>query len=119
MGHLRGLLRACLWDAEDADPGTVLARVDRPVQGLRVASLATMVYVRAVRPDAPGEPWRVHAGRAGHPPMLLRHPNGDVRVLDEVSGLLVGVDATRHRDSVHLDVPTGATLLAYTDGLIE
>ena len=24
MGHLRGLLRACIWDAEDADPGSVL-----------------------------------------------------------------------------------------------
>ena len=56
MGHLRGLLRACVWDAEDADPGAVLARVDRLVQGLRVASLATMVYARAVRPDGDGEP---------------------------------------------------------------
>ncbi|UOY00613.1 SpoIIE family protein phosphatase [Blastococcus sp. PRF04-17] len=119
MGHLRGLLRACLWDAEDADPGTVLGRVDRLVQGLRVASLATMVYVRAVRPDQPGESWRVHAASAGHPPMLLRQPDGDVRVLDEVGGLLVGVDATRHRESIDLVVPTGTTLLAYTDGLIE
>jgi serine phosphatase RsbU (regulator of sigma subunit) len=119
MGHLRGLLRACLWDAEDADPGTVLARVDRLVQGLRVASLATMVYARAVRPVEAGAPWRVHAASAGHPPMLLRQPDGTVRVLAEVTGLLVGVDATSHRKSVVLDVPPGSTLIAYTDGLIE
>jgi PAS domain S-box-containing protein len=119
MGHLRGLLRACLWDADDADPGTVLARVDRLVQGLRVASLATMVYARAVRPASEGGPWRVHVANAGHPPMLLRHPNGSVRILSEVTGMLVGVDASSHRQSVVLEVPGGSTLVAYTDGLIE
>ena len=54
MGQLRGVLRAVVWEAADGDPGTVLARVDRLVQGLRVASLATMVYVRAERPAARG-----------------------------------------------------------------
>jgi len=119
MGHLRGLLRACLWDAEDTDPATVLARVDRLVQGLRVASLATIGYARARRPDGEREPWRVHVANAGHPPMLLRHPDGSVRILAEVTGLLVGVDASTHRTSVVLDVPRGSTLIAYTDGLIE
>ena len=119
MGHLRGLLRACIWDSEEADPGGVLARVDRLVQGLRVASLATMVYARALRPVGDGEPWRVHVANAGHPPMLLRQPNGSVEILSEITGMLVGVDAESHRESVVLQVPRGATLLAYTDGLIE
>ena len=119
MGHLRGVLRACIWDAEDADPGWVLARVDRLVQGLRVASLATMVYARAVRPATPGSPWELHVANAGHPPLLLREPDGAVQVLDELTGLLVGVDATTHRETLLLDVPPGTTLIAYTDGLIE
>ena len=51
--------------------------------------------------------------------MLLRSPDGSVRILEEVTGLLVGVDVSSHRESVVLDVPRGATLLAYTDGLIE
>jgi PAS domain S-box-containing protein len=119
MGHLRGLLRACIWDAEEADPQQVLGRVDRLVQGLRVASLATMVYTRALRPEAPGEPWRLHVANAGHPPMLLRMPDGSVRVLAEITGMLVGVDASTSRTTVTLDVPAGSTLLAYTDGLIE
>jgi hypothetical protein len=119
MGHLRGLLRACIWDSEEADPGAVLARVDRLVQGLRVASLATMVYARAVRPDADGEPWRVHVANAGHPPMLLRRPNGSVDILAEVTGMLVGVDVASRREAVVLEVPRGSTLIAYTDGLIE
>jgi PAS domain S-box-containing protein len=119
MGHLRGVLRACIWDAEDADPGQVLTRVDRLVQGLRVASLATMVYARGLRPAAPGEPWRLHVANAGHPPMLLRSPNGSVRVLDAITGMLVGVDAATQRDTVVLAAPAGSTLIAYTDGLIE
>ncbi|WP_254781671.1 SpoIIE family protein phosphatase [Modestobacter sp. DSM 44400] len=61
MGHLRGLLRACMWNAAEPDPGAVLGRLDRLVQGLAVAQMATIVYVRAVRPAA-----------SGRPPMLLR-----------------------------------------------
>ncbi|SFF63331.1 SpoIIE family protein phosphatase [Blastococcus tunisiensis] len=119
MGHLRGLLRACIWDAEDADPGRVLARIDRLVQGLQVASLATLVYARAVRPRATGGPWQLHLANAGHPPALLRAPDGAVRVLAEITGMLVGVDAGAQRSTVVLDVPAGSTLVAYTDGLIE
>jgi PAS domain S-box-containing protein len=119
MGHLRGVLRACIWDAQDADPGEVLARVDRLVQGLQVASLATVVYARALRPEAPGRPWRLHVANAGHPPMLLRSPDGAVRVLDGITGLLVGVDTGSRRDTVVLEVPAGSTLIAYTDGLVE
>ncbi|MGY1744695.1 SpoIIE family protein phosphatase [Blastococcus sp. SYSU D00695] len=119
MGHLRGLIRACVWDAPDPDPGVVLGRVDRLVQGLRIASMATMAYARAVPPAGPGEPWRVHLADAGHPPLLLRAPDGAVRVLGEVTGLLVGVDDGAHRPTTVLDVAPGSTLLAYTDGLIE
>lgn len=119
MGHQRGVVRACIWEAEDADPREVLTRVDRLVQGLRVASLATMVYARALRPEAPGRPWRLHVANAGHPPMLLRMPDGSVRVLAEITGMLVGVDVSTDRTTVSLDVPPGSTLLAYTDGLIE
>jgi serine phosphatase RsbU (regulator of sigma subunit) len=51
--------------------------------------------------------------------MLLRHPDGSVRILSEITGMLVGVDASTHRESVVLPVPSGSTLLAYTDGLVE
>ncbi len=119
MGHLRGLLRACMWDDADPDPGAVLTRLDRLVQGLQVAQMATIVYVRAVRPATPGGPWRLELGNAGHPPMLLRHPDGTVRQLDGVTGLLVGVAAGSRRNSVVVEVPAGTVLVAYTDGLIE
>ncbi len=119
MGHLRGLLRACMWDATDPDPGSVLGRVDRLVQGLHVASMATMAYVRAVPPDGEGRPWQLVVADAGHPPLLLRYPDGQVEVLSRAAGLLVGVDSATRRASVHLEVPAGTTVVGYTDGLIE
>ncbi|MGY1811300.1 SpoIIE family protein phosphatase [Blastococcus sp. SYSU D00820] len=119
MGHLRGIIRACVWDAPDPDPGAVLGRIDRLVQGLRIAAMATLVYVRALPPAAAGGPWRVHVASAGHPPLLVRTPDGAVEVLDRATGLVVGVDDGARRDPVVLDLPAGSTLLAYTDGLIE
>src|SRR3954454_16460605 len=119
MGHLRGLIRACVWEAEDADPASVLARVDRLVQGLHVAPMATLVYARAVRPAAAGGPWQLHVANAGHPPLILRRPDGTVGLIDGVTSLLVGVDSGALRQTVEVEVPAGATLIAYTDGLIE
>jgi serine phosphatase RsbU (regulator of sigma subunit) len=119
MGHLRGLIRACAWEAPDPDPGVVLARVDRLVQGLGVASMATIVYARAVPPAEDGAPWRLHLASAGHPPPLLCTPDGEVHLLDGVTGLLIGVDGSVPRRTTSIDLPRNATLLAYTDGLIE
>ena len=119
MGHLRGLLRACAWDTGDPDPGAVLGRLDRLVQGLQVAEMATIVYVRAQRPPVAGRPWRLELGNAGHPPMLLRAVDGTVSQLDGVTGLLLGVDGATRRTSLTVEVPAGTTLLLYTDGLIE
>jgi len=119
MGHLRGLLRACAWDAPDSDPGEVLGRVDRLVQGLHVAPMATMVYGRAERPAQDGAPWRLTLGNAGHPPLALRSPTGEVELLDDVTGLLIGVDDQHRRTSRRYELAPGSTLVAYTDGLIE
>ena len=119
MGHLRGLIRACLWEAPDPDPSAVLTRVDRLVQGLRVTSMATLVYVRALPPAEPGGPWTAHVANAGHPPLVLRTPDGTVRPVDGVTGLLVGVDVEARRAVRTLELPPGSTLLGYTDGLVE
>ena len=119
MGHLRGLIRACLWEADDPDPGAVLGKVDRLVQGLQVASMATMVYARAVPPTGDDGTWRLEVANAGHPPVLLRDPDGGVRLVDGATGLLVGVDASTRRVTRVLELPAGSTLVAYTDGLIE
>lgn len=121
MGHLRGLLRACAWDAADAgrDCADVVARVDRMVQGLHTVPMATLVYA-TLAPPATGADgtWTLAYSSAGHPPMLLRHPDGRVETLDAANGLLLGVEAWK-RSAATVAVPTGSLLLAYTDGLVE
>ena len=122
MGHLRGLLRACAWQgAEDGrnDPGQVLDRLDRLVQGLDVVPLATLVYGRLDRPAQPGRPWRFTYANAGHPPPLLRAADGSVALLDAGGGVLLGVVEHSRRRSVTVEVPAGSTLVLYTDGLVE
>ena len=131
MGHLRGLLRACAWDVEQHDgrPSAVLDRVDRLLQGLHATSMATLAYARLEPPghggtkgledvDAATDRWRLQYSSAGHPPLLLRHPDGHVEVLDQADGLLLGVQSST-RATAELTVARGSTLLAYTDGVVE
>lgn len=118
MGHLRGLLRACAWDAADAgrDAADVVARVDRMVQGLHTVPMATLVYATLGRGAAGA--WRLDWSSAGHPPMLLRRPDGTVDTLDAANGLLLGVEDSA-RECSTVEVQPGSLLLAYTDGLVE
>jgi PAS domain S-box-containing protein len=123
MGHLRGLLRACAWDDASheggGDPGRVVGRVDRLVQGLDVVPLATLFYGRLdLTAGSEGEACFTYAN-AGHPAPLLRLPGGDVHRLDQGGGVLLGVtDLDPHR-TAEITVPLGSLLLGYTDGLVE
>jgi PAS domain S-box-containing protein len=122
MGHLRGLLRACAWDPgteQGRDPARVIARVDRLVQGLSAASMASLIYARAERIPEPDGGWTIDYASAGHPHPLLRLPDGQILLLDRADGLLMGVSLDTTRRSATLTVPCGSTLLMYTDGLIE
>ncbi|MBB2903175.1 PAS domain S-box-containing protein [Kineococcus radiotolerans] len=128
MGHLRGLLRACAWNADnaDSDPARVLERVDELLAGLGLGTLATLTYAH-LTPDtdedatAEGGPvsgWALRYSNAGHPPLMLRTPEGTVTALDGPHDLLLGVVAQERATSTH-HLPAGSTLLAYTDGLVE
>jgi serine phosphatase RsbU (regulator of sigma subunit) len=81
--------------------------------------MATLVYATLTPPE-PGSDgaWTLAYSSAGHPPMLLRHPDGRVETLDAANGLLLGVEAWR-RSASTVRVPAGSLLLAYTDGLVE
>jgi anti-sigma regulatory factor (Ser/Thr protein kinase)/putative methionine-R-sulfoxide reductase with GAF domain len=56
---------------------------------------------------------------AGHLPPLLTDPDGRAALLEEVHGPPVGVRAGQAYEAFRCEFPTGATLLLYTDGLIE
>ncbi|MDA8286737.1 MAG: SpoIIE family protein phosphatase [Actinomycetota bacterium] len=122
MGHLRGLLRACAWNAIDdgnGDPTVVLERVDRLVQGLHVVPLATLLFGRLEPPAGPAsDGWRLRYATAGHPPMVVRRAGGEVEILDDTRGILLGVTSSE-RESAAAALAPGDCLIGYTDGLIE
>ncbi|WP_432574659.1 PP2C family protein-serine/threonine phosphatase [Kineococcus sp. SYSU DK005] len=125
MGQLRGLLRAFAFDREEP-PTEVVARLDRAIAGLHMDTLATLVLARIEQDPqddagagAAAGARRLRWTNAGHPPPLLLLPDGSTEVLQRAPELLVGLlpGATRtHHTHV---LPPGATLVLYTDGLIE
>ena len=125
MGHLRGLLRACAWDSPSnlspvptlQDPADVLDRVDELMLGLSITTIASVAYAN-FEPLGDGN-WQMRHSSAGHPPMMVRHPDGKVEVLDETHGLLLGVQTDKQRNSAGRILAPGTTIVAYTDGLVE
>ncbi len=113
MGQLRTLLRGIAVDT-CADPATVLARVDRAVQHLGIADLATAAYLQVRRAGGDAE---VTWSNAGHPPVIVATPGRGVELLDDDPDLVLGVGGNRHNRTTR--VPAGSTILLYTDGLIE
>ena len=116
MGHLRGLLRACAWETTRTHPHRVLERVDELLVALRIPTLATLAYARLEQ--APDGGWAMAYASAGHPPLLVRHPDGRVESLAHTNDLLLGVQPTGRTSTWHHLEP-GSTVLAYTDGLVE
>ncbi|WP_182112930.1 MULTISPECIES: SpoIIE family protein phosphatase [unclassified Actinotalea] len=116
MGQLRSLVRG-IAATTDAGPAEVLRRVDRAIDTLRVETLATAVVVRIER--LPGGGARACWSNAGHPGLVVVLPDGTVHAPvvrpDLVLGVLAGTD--RHEHS--LELPEGAVLVLYTDGLVE
>jgi serine phosphatase RsbU (regulator of sigma subunit) len=55
---------------------------------------------------------------AGHPPPLLRLPDGEVRRLDSAHSPIIGVPGARRVADV-APFPKGSKLVMYTDGLVE
>ncbi|WP_456845195.1 SpoIIE family protein phosphatase [Cellulomonas sp. P5_C6] len=113
MGQLRSLLRSYAW--EGSSPGQVLARADELVRGLDLADIATCAYLRWESSDAGAH---VTYARAGHPPPLLRLAGGEVLALDEGLSTPIGLAGPGGAEA-KIDVPAGATLVLYTDGLVE
>jgi hypothetical protein len=60
----------------------------------------------------------MHLANAGHLPMLLQYPDGTVDVQHVPPGSPLGVGAGRYTGTT-IQIPTGATFLMFTDGLVE
>jgi PAS domain S-box-containing protein len=121
MGQLRGLLRG-IATYSDAGPVEVLRGLDESMTTLQMRTLATAAVARFEQTDDERQRGvtRMRWANAGHLPPLVVNPDGSVAELVSWAGdLLLGVDsgAVRREQVVTLD--RGATVLLYTDGLIE
>jgi serine phosphatase RsbU (regulator of sigma subunit) len=117
MGQVRNLLRGIGYSLE-VSPAAALAALDRAMRDLGVGALATGILA-TVEPLEGSPTWRLRWSNAGHMPPLVVDPDGTVELLRTSPDLLLGLDAGFVRaDHVHGLAP-GATVLLYTDGLIE
>ncbi|ANB10146.1 diguanylate cyclase [Streptomyces ambofaciens] len=112
MGQLRSAVRA--FALGDRPPDEVLSGVNHLLTDLDPGLFASCCYLRL--DPATG---RVHAARAGHPPPLLRHPDGRTEALDLPGGVVLGVDPGARYPLTEFRAEPGAVLALYTDGLVE
>ncbi|MBV7695681.1 PP2C family protein-serine/threonine phosphatase [Streptomyces sp. TRM70350] len=112
MGQLRTALRA--YAVEGDGPGRILTRLHHMLGQQQPDLYATAVVARF----RPGDPTLVWAA-AGHPPLVVREPDGSVRVLDAKPGIMLGVPIPYEFQEHAVDLPPGSTLALYTDGLVE
>ncbi|WP_241037981.1 SpoIIE family protein phosphatase [Blastococcus litoris] len=121
MGQLRGLLRG-IATYSDAGPVEVLRGLDASMTTLRTGTLATAAVARFEQTPDELERGvtRMRWANAGHLPPLVVNPDGSVAELASWRGdLLLGVDADARRQESVVVLDRGATVLLYTDGLIE
>jgi len=57
--------------------------------------------------------------RAGHPPALVRRPDGEVLELSGGGSPPLGLMLEERRPSASVELASGSRVLLYTDGLIE
>lgn len=96
-----------------ADPATMIDAADRTLKSEHPDSLVT-AFVAVFDPIARS----LSYCSAGHPPPLLRRADGTVIELPS-QGLPLGIRARDDVDARTAQIPDGATVLFYTDGLTE
>ncbi|TXR57439.1 SpoIIE family protein phosphatase [Quadrisphaera setariae] len=127
MAQLRSTVRT-LGMLTDDGPAEVLRRADALMRASGMDTTATAAVVRLPEPDAPDRSGSraeraavlVEWSNAGHPPPLVLDDDGGVRLLTApATDLLLGVDPGTSRRQTQHPLRLGATLLLYTDGLVE
>jgi hypothetical protein len=111
MGQLRTAVR--MLAVLDHLPEDVLRHLDDLAQGTDTVQLATCVY--AVFDPVERS---LSFATAGHPPPVIRTPDGTTMLLPQPSGAPLGVGGVAF-ESMTVPVADGSRLLMYTDGLVE
>ncbi|MEU0990617.1 SpoIIE family protein phosphatase [Streptomyces sp. NPDC005953] len=112
MGQLRSACRALL--LQDASPARALMALDHFAAGVPGA-VCTTVFCGVLDPES----GRLTYSSAGHPPGILAYSDGTTRLLDSARFAPLAVRPGIERPEAECTVPARATLLLYTDGLVE
>ncbi|WP_449353003.1 SpoIIE family protein phosphatase [Streptomyces shaanxiensis] len=112
MGQIRTAVRA--YTTVGQTPEEVMRSTNRLLIDLGAELFASCLYL-----GLDPERGRAVMARAGHPPPLLRRPDGRVRVLDLAGGPLLGIDGSAGYPTTEVELAPGSVLALYTDGLIE
>jgi serine phosphatase RsbU (regulator of sigma subunit) len=112
MGRMRSSLRS--YALQSSDPAEVLGLLDRKMQHFEPGAIATVAY--AVMDPALD---RIRISSAGHLPPVIAPPAKLAHLADVPADLMIGVAADEPRRSASIDLPAGAVLCLYTDGLVE
>ncbi|MFE2171115.1 SpoIIE family protein phosphatase [Streptomyces sp. NPDC059447] len=112
MGQMRTAVRAYAVEGHPAD--VVVARANRLLVGMETDLFATCGYV-----DLDMEEGIAKVVRAGHPPPVLRHPDGVTEELEVEGGPPLGVLAEAEFPMTEAGLVPGTLLMLLTDGLVE
>ncbi|HEY0718328.1 MAG TPA: SpoIIE family protein phosphatase [Streptosporangiaceae bacterium] len=112
MGQLRSACRALL--LQDASAAQTLTAMDR-FAALIPDAICSTVFCGILDPGA----GRMAYSSAGHPPGILARPDGRIELLDGGRSFPLAVRPGIVRAEASCAVPPRATLLLYTDGLVE
>jgi PAS domain S-box-containing protein len=126
MGQVRTMLRTAA-ALTGLGPADVLRGVDLVMDTLRAGVTATAVVARLERSADEGSGdvrsgggAQVRWSNAGHPPPMVISPGGTVTTLARADAdLLLGIDPATERVESEVTLDRGATLLLFTDGLVE
>src|SRR6185295_2881687 len=112
MAQLRTAVRA--YAAEGHAPGDIVDRVNNLMLNLGPLAMTTMVFL-VIDPATES----LQLVNAGHPPALVVDPSGEAHFLWAKGGVPLGATAAAIYTAERFPFPTGATVLIYTDGLVE
>ncbi|WP_374940045.1 PP2C family protein-serine/threonine phosphatase [Streptomyces finlayi] len=115
MAQARNMLRALLYDRK-TPPSSVLTQLDHTVHATTDLPVTTACLAR-IEPADKG--WTLHWSTAGHLPPLVLTPDGHAEYLHADPGIPLGVDPEMRRPDHSHPLPDGATILLFTDGLVE
>ena len=112
MGQIRTAFRA--YSIDGSPPETVIARLDRLMSALDPEHFSTVAYLVWDPADR-----RAYTVMAGHLPPLLIDPSGSARYLDGDAAVPLGTMGDFPYAPVCTSIDVGATLIMFTDGLVE